>query len=1131
MPRHALWSVVISLTLVVGISAGPLVVHAQTNTAAIVGTVTDPTGSVIPGARVQITHQELQATFTVETGATGAYSSPVLRPGPYTVRVEAPGFQTHVQRNIVLHVNDRLRINVEMQPGAVTQVVEVTAAPGLIETESGDVGAVIEEDTIVDLPLDGRRYIDLMLLSPGVVLSPGLRSNPREGRFSVTGMDSLQNYFVLSGVDNNSFTQNAQDRSPQVARPAPDALREFKIQTRTYSAEFGYAMGGVVNAEIKSGTNEFHGATWYFHRNDNLNATNFFANRSGLGKPEEIRNQWGFAIGGPIWRDHSFFFFDYDWFHRNKGQTAGTTVPTALWRAGDFSEAPIAFNSTDLANFTAALPAQLPCLNLDDPVNPTQLLGLNLTASRTDGQPCGDPVGLALVDLYPLPTGPGLFEFQGAPQVPIDQNSFDIRIDQRLGDNDSLYGSFSFFDNEAIIERGAFEDPLAPGGFSAVADVRSYHNSISWIHTFTPTVLNTARFGFNLVRSISSPLAQAGNAGPDFGLTGLPGTFAFGLPPIRVGGFGGYEVIGTNSWRPQFSNSQIWQFIDNLSYVRGQHELKFGFEWKRAINNFLDIRSPNGEIVTGPANFWAKDGVANLLLGNVSQVRATSPLVPHRYVDGLMFYAQDSWRATPTLTLNYGVRYEYFTPWIERDRLTTSFDPEGAGGRGVLLTAFDGTLPTTTQCTFQCLVQVTGDSIFGRTLINPDRNNVAPRFSFAWNAQDRVVLRGGAAVFYQAIDRFGSSGNLHLNPPQFFENVVTVVTPSDPPAFLLRDGFPPITSPPTDLGDPTGLFIRGQDPDSTTPYSLQWSLGPQIEVVPDLAFEIVYVGSKSNHLRRLLDISQGFLVSPGVGPVVFPFPDWGTIGDFVATEGSSNYHSLQINARKRYSHGLMFNIAYTYGKALGDTQNNLSGGSVSSQTNPQNFFNRDADYGPLNFDQTHRLVAHWQWELPFGPGQPWLNQGLAAKLLGDWQFNGIWSSTSGVPITITADDASNTRSGNSRADCLANPSGPRSVEQYRGMFPGSSAFAQPAAFTFGSCGVGTMRAWPHHRGDFSLFKKFRFTEERWVELRFEFFNVFNTPQFAGPVNDVNSGSFGETRQVEDPDRDARVIQLGVKIYF
>ena len=659
--------------------------------------------------------------------------------------------------------------------------------------------------------------------------------------------------------------------------------------------------------------------------------------------------------------------------------------------------------------------------------------------------------------------------------------------------------------------------------------VRTYHLSTSWVHNFNPAVVNTFRFGWNQVNSILLPLAPKGNAGPDFGLTGLPDNFAFGLPAIKVAG---YEVLGTNSWRPQISNSQVWQLLDNLSYLRGKHQFKFGFEYKRVITNFRDIRAPNGEIDTGGRSRWVRDGLANLLLGNVSRVRVTSAIVPHRYVDSFMFYGQDSWRATPTLTLNYGVRYEYFTPWIERDRLTSNFDPQGAGGRGQLLTTFAGTLPTTTLCTFECLVQVSGDSIFERTLIHPDRNNWAPRFSFAWTPWDRIVLRGGAAIFYQAIDRSGLSANLQLNPPFFFETVQTATAATDPPVFQLRDGFPALL-PPTGLGDPTLLRLRGADPDSVTPYSVQWSLGPQIKLPRgDMAVEIAYVGQKANKLRKLLDISQGSIVTPGVGPVVFPFPDWGPINDYQKTIGSSNYHSMQINLRKRYSRGLMFNAAYTYGKALGDSGETLSGGSSSSsQINPQDINNLGSDYGPLRFDQTHHFVANWQWELPFGPGQPYLNEGLKAKLLGDWQFNGIWSSTSGVPISITARDASGTRSGNRRADCLAAPSGPATVDQWRGMFLGSPFFARPASFTFGTCGVGTLRAWAHHRGDFSLFKKFRIDEARWLELRFEFFNVFNTPQFSGVKNNVNRRDFGRTLRVQDPDRDARVIQLGAKIYF
>ena len=1128
--------------------------EAQTNTGVIVGTVSDPTGAVIPGATVTITHSEVRAVSEVQTNAVGNYASTLLRAGPYEIRVEAQGFQTTVRRGIVLHVNDRLQLNFTLQPGTVAEVIEVTGGAPLLETQGGDVSSVIDSRAMVDLPLDGRRYIDLMLLAPGVVQAEGgTGNNPREGRFAVNGNQTLHNYFVLNGVDNNSFTQNGQDASPQVARPAPDALREFKIQTRTYSAEFGWAQGAVINAVIKSGSNDVHGGVWWFHRNDNLNANAFFLNSAGTDKPEEVRNTWGFAVGGPIWRDHTFAFFDLDKTHWKRGSSAFGAVPTAAQRLGDFSASPIGFSTANLANFMATVSEELPCLILDDPVNPTQLLGLNLGANRTDGRPCADPVAAQLLGLWPAATGPLPNDFFGAPAVPEDQWSYDLRIDHNFGDKDNVYGVYDRYDVVRVIERGAFENPLSPGGFSANSKVRTHVFSLAWVHTFSPTLVNDARLGTNYVFSVSEPLAPPGNAAPDFGLTGVPDVFAFGLPPIIVDGF---EILGTNRWRPQDTRSQVWQFIDNLSYFRGDHSFKFGFEWKRAINNFLDIRAPNGEMRT--RTNWTNNGLANFLLGNFAEAVLTSPLVPHNYINGTMFYAQDSWRVTPTFTFNYGVRYEYFTPIIERDGLTSNFDPNANGGRGALITTFPGPLPASPGCSdpagnptltnnptgtpFECLIRgPSGDSIFARTLINPDRNNFAPRLSVAWQIKDRIVFRGGYAVFYQAGDRIGSAAILQLNPPHQFQ-LSERQDFDEPPLFLLRDGFPLSAVAPADIdlliAQAGGL--RGRDMNGTSPYSHQWSLGPQIELTPNLVLEVDYVGQNAKKLRRLQDIGQGNLVTPGdPNSVVFPFPDWreGRVGnDFLISNGRSNYHSLQVNLRKRFSPGpagrVAFNAAYTWSKALGDTGNGITGGGGSSQVNPQNVNDLDADYGRLVFDQRQRFVLNWQWELPFGPGQPSLNQGLAAKLLGDWQFSGIWASTSGVPIGISGPDRSGTRSGNARADCIGNPL-PSGFNQTVELYFDPAAFAIPGDGTFGSCGVAQLSSWSRHNADMALFKRFRLeTEERYFEMRFEFMNIFNTPQFRPPNQSVTSSSFGRTTSTSRPFvGDARVIQLGLKFYF
>ncbi len=317
-----------------------------------------------------------------------------------------------------------------------------------------------------------------------------------------------------------------------------------------------------------------------------------------------------------------------------------------------------------------------------------------------------------------------------------------------------------------------------------------------------------------------------------------------------------------------------------------------------------------------------------------------------------------------------------------------------------------------------------------------------------------------------------------------------------------------------------------------TPYSQQWSFGPEIQVFPNLAVDVSYVGQVNHKLRKQRNINQGIILTPGVGPAVRPLPDFADISNFTASDGNSNYHSLQVNVRKRFSRGYTFNVAYTWGKALGNVGDNLSGGPGTVLDRPQNAHDLAADYGRLVFDQRHRVVANGVWELPFGHGQPLLNKGLAGRLLGNWQFNWIVSSTSGVPIAIFASDASQTGGGHvSRADCFGDPSGPRTVERFAQLFPGSPAFAQPAVFTFGNCGSSSLSSWWHHNSDLSLFKEFHIDEQQRFELRFEFLNAWNTPQFDDPNNDVNSGQFGETTQVLDPERPARVIQLGLKFYF
>lgn len=1087
--------------------------NAQIDTGIIVGTIKDPSGAVIPKAQLTVTNTDLQSSVKVETDATGAYVTPALKPGPYEIRVESQGFQTGILKGITLHVQERLQLDATLQPGKVTEQVVVQETAPVLQTRAADMGTVVEQRRIEDLPLNGRHYSDLILLSAGAVPAPD-NGNPREAKLNVNGNFSLQNYFALNGIDNNGFTENVQERSPQAVQPPPDALKEFRVQTRTYSAEFGWFQGAVINAEIRSGANQLHGDLWEFHRNQHLDANDFFSNAGGLRKGSFLRNQAGFAVAGPLQKDKTFIFGDYQFLRSARSTTLTGTVPETKELAGDFSDV------KDLTTPPPFLSVEAPCLNAA-----TQQL--NLSATRSDGLPCADPAGAKLAALYPAPNAPGIspFTFASSPKIPDNADSFDVRLDRNISQNDTMFGVYDFYSERAKVETGPFPNPLATGGFTAINRLRGMVLGVTWDHIFRPDLVNDFRLGFNRIRSISAPLAPQGSAAQQFNIPGAPNNqFVFGLPFITVSGF---NFLGTAGWRPQFQVSQVYQLLDNLSYIRGTHSYKFGFEYKRLINNYLDIRAPGGELDF--PSFWVGDGLANLLLGNVDLEHVSSVVVPHTYIDGYGWYAQDSWRARPNFTLTYGVRYEYFTPYIERNNMTSNFDPHGNGGQGALITAFPN--PSS-----PILPAPKNQGLFSRTLVHPDRNNFAPRIGFAYDYGPRLVLRGGFGVFYQVADRIGSESLLQLNPP-FFIDQDEAVTGNQSPLIFLRNGFLPA---PTTASLPQ-VQIRARSFNERAPYSEQFSLGPEFLITKDMSVDVAFVGNYNRKIRKLRDLNQGLIAGNGTGPSVIPFPTFCvTPGqepcsfiEYLASDGTANYNSLQITLAKRVSHGVAFNIAYTLGKALGNTGDNLSTGlSGGEQVFPQDTYHQNRDYGRLIFDQRNRFVFNYVWELPFGKGQLFLNQGAVATILGGWQLNGIVSLTSGAPVTIDAPDTSNSGGNhNSRANCIGNPF-PSGFHQSLSAYFDTRAFALPNSFFFGNCGVDTISSWDFNNWDTSIFKKFNIDEKRYFEFRAEFFNFLNVPQFGAPDTFLTDPTFGVTSSVLKPrDAPARQIQLGLKFYF
>jgi len=1070
----------------------------------ISGTVWDSTHAEIPNAKVTVTNTDLKTSSIVNTNGSGFYTVSGLRAGPYQITVEAPGFSKLV-RSVQLDVNQQLGVDFNMQPGKVENVIEVTGGTPVINTQSADVNTVLQQRQIQDLPLNQGRYIDLALQTPATLQAAGQRSNPREGRFDIDGNLSLENNFVMNGVDNNSYSENDQEQSPQVVRPAADALQEVSVQTRTYTADFGFALGAVINTEVKSGSNDFHGDAWEFNRTGALAAEDYFAKAAGAPKPNLSWNQFGAAMGGHIIKNRTFWFADYQGTRSTQGQNPGVaTVPTADMQNGIFP------STIKLKDPSTIDPNLAGCVN-------TATNTINLNALRVDGKPCGDPVGMKLVQLYPNPNS-GQFGYTGIYNIPDNSSSFDGRVDHKINDTNNLFGVYDFYQDNHVDQRGPLPNILATGGFSDYFSARGQLASVTFLHTFTPNLLNDIRVGYNRVKSNSIALAPPGNAGPAYGLTGLPGTFANGLPPIYVGS---YSFLGTSPWRPQYQVSQVYQLLDNLSYVHGNHTLKFGFEFKHVMDTFLDIQAPNGEIQLN--NNYTGDAVGDLLLGLVSAYIDTTPIVPHDSLNGYTAYAQDTMRVTSKLTVNYGVRYEYFSPLLDGNGLNSNFDPTANGGRGTLLTNYKGAFTTPPcQAVFPCITQTNG------SIVNTQKLNLAPRIGLAYSPTSRVVLRGGFGIFYQAMDREGSSALLQNNGPQEVTVTFDNVTALQAPAAYLRDGFPAVPS----TFNPTTTSIQAQQLNQSTPYAEEYSFGPEIAISGNTSLNISYVGQEAHHLRKLYALNQGQIVTPGVGPVVFPFPDWnkGSAITMLETNGNSNYNALQVQATHRSSHGLVFNLGYTWSKSLGDVTDNLSTGTASSQLYPENVYNPRADYGPLNFDQRHRAYANWIYDLPFGQGKRWATEGAAAKIAGGWQWIGTYQFNTGVPISVSAPDQSGTFSANSRANCVA-PAVPSGFDQTVASYMPKSSFAIPSHYTFGNCPVGSLHSWSHSSADMSLFKRIPVTEKKYFEFRATAFNIFNTPQFDVPNSSITSPNFGKTTAVADPTLPARITQLGLKFYW
>ncbi|PYR04426.1 MAG: hypothetical protein DMG00_23485 [Acidobacteria bacterium] len=1067
---------------------------AQLDTGTIVGTVRDQSSAVVPGATVTATQESTGTAVTTVTTDKGQFVFPTLKVGSYSIAAELSGFRKSVQTGIALHVQERIEVDVRLDLGSVSEEVVVSGRTELLQTQTADVGYSVDRRQVTDLPLLGRRYSELAFLTTGVVAAPaGLTGRGEDGMFNVNGNLATWNNFILDGGDNNSASTNLQERSTEVVQPPVDALEEFRVQTRTYSAEFGKAAGAVINASIKQGSNALKGNLFEFFRDDAFNANTWENNRAGRPKGSFEQHIAGGTLGGPIVRSRTFFFGDYQATRTDKALTQLATVPTDLMRQGNLTE----FTGTMIAG------------------NPFVAAGCVNAAARTISASCIDPVAASLLKLYPRANVPQALAAFGVPGgfvspnyisngiLKNDVDQFDIRVDQNLAAAKSqVFARYSFMDVTRH-EPPVLDDPIASGDFSSDTYNRGQSAVGGWSKVFGGAVFSEFRGAWNRMSSSSLQPSFGVAANAQYGIRGVPDDprYSGGLPHMNISRL---TRLGGPFFRPQYQTSQVFQFSENVTWNRSAHTYKFGVERRRDKVDYIDLRALNG-VLNFTDGRYTGFGFGDFLMGLSSQQGLTLFREADLYSDGWQFYGQDSWRLGSNVTVNYGLRYEYFTPMQDKANLMTNIDPA------------TGAIVTSTSA---------GD-IYARTLIHPDRNNFAPRLGVAWNPSSNVVVRAGYGIFYQEYDRYGSESQLALNPPQLVDVSLIANSGTDAPPMILRNGFAPVS--PANI-DKTRVQWRIQDPNQKTPWVQQFSLGPEYQIGSSTVVGLEYVGNLTRNGRKLRNLNQGIVVAPG--SVVFPYAQYGFANAYleqIATDGQANYHSVQARVQRRLSGGLAFTSSFTYGRALGNFLDHLSAdGGGESGNFPKNVYDLAADYGPLSIDIRKRFVTSFIYELPVGSGRKRQLSGIAGALASDWNVNGILSISDGRPFSITSTDRVGTGPGRiSRANCTGDPL-PGGFDQTIDHWFDTTAFAEPTAFTYGTCSPNSVVGPGSKSMNLSLFRSIPFNGRR-LELRVESFNTFNWVNWGRPGQSVsNAATFG---RISSTQGDPRELQFAVKMYF
>jgi len=1185
----------------------PRYAHGQVDEGAITGTVADTTGAVVPNAQITLLNTDQGITLETKSSPSGGYTFSPVRAGHYSITVTASGFAKLTQRNIDVNVAQVLQVNLSLKLGSATETVEVNTAPPLLQTEEASVGQVIGEQEVHNLPLNGRNFTFLAQLGAGMQTPQAdTRGNAASGAFSANGLRPAQNNYLLDGIDNNSNAVDFLNGTNFIILPPVDAIQEFKVQTADFSAELGRSAGAVLNATIKSGTNSLHGAAWEFFRNDKLDARDWFEKNttSPINSPLRL-NQFGASIGGPIIKNKIFFFGDYEGKRRVQGNTSGSaTVPSAAERTSGYTDlTPIlaANSGTETDNLGRTVPkgtvmdpatTRHVTSGQADPVSglaatatgyvrdpfgtcPASTVTYSAGACGLNNLPAGriDQKAVALLNLYPNPTNSSPNNnFASSPKLYEHENTFDTRFDINPTEREQIFFRFSYSDDPQYI----------PGPFGGIADGGSFQQGVqtaksdqavaAWTHVFSPSTVNQVRGGFNHLHTTRfGPVGSQMGIPDKYGIQGIPQVAENGGLPAF--GFGGLATLGSNNFLPSDEVSQTLQVTDDFTKVYGKHNFKTGIEyqhvkfstlqpaWSRGQfdynGSFTDVVGKNG--TNGMAQFLLQPEAATVpnginYSGGSDQVYASN--INKTYDEKIYFasYVQDDWKVNARLTLNLGVRWDYFGPINEQNGGQANFVPSGApDNKPEYLIPATGKDTRTLSTSFTDLLAKDGIALvstgkYGQGLVKTQKTNFAPRVGFAYEVTPKLVTRGGFGMFYNSFENQGYGPNIGENYPFVFnfnfvpqgtDSAVNPVSLNTPFAgcstggpggtATFESGFSCIPLTPTAV-KANGLGLQGLQFDYQTPRTYSANLTFQYSLTRAMSAQASYVFTQGKSLQTGIgtnNVSQLWAKDHSLSDTYpnneIPFPDFGRGSSYHTTVGESQYNGLQTKLEQQFSNGLSYLFAYTYSKTMSDAGDLLNGGNTGGYRAPAvPGLGPKFDYALADFDIRQVLHFSGGYELPFGKGKRYMNTGgITNAVLGGWAANWIVVLQGGQPLNIGCPTSVTAGTGcnaikvagqsqklgiktkiDSKGTNLPYWFGNSAAFQQACPLGASASLAPGCAPLTGSAILGDKPGQTvtpgFHNFDFSTFKIFKFNERLSSEFRAEFFNILNHPNFNAP---------------------------------